>query len=459
VRKNTVIRVVCCTGDPKLQPLLASALGPGYRLDVETDKTALARMSAEDQFDVLILDFDSEASPEPDGANLLNEIANCRVPVVVMADERRRSLAMELLQRGASDCLRKPPSLIELRAAINRAYERVALQRELARTQQTLRSAAGCDQMVGSSGRSQIVYDLIRRVADLNANVLIRGESGTGKELIARAIHNLSRRAKHPFVAVACGALPETLIEAELFGHEKGAFTGTTGTRDGYLAMAGEGTILLDEIGELSLPTQVKLLRVLQEKEFCRLGSNKVIPLRARLLFATHRSLERMVDEGNFRADLFFRIKVMTITAPPLRERTEDIPAMARHFLEKYSAQFEKPVDDISPAAMSLLVEYDWPGNVRELENAIQAGVIMARDGIMRPEDLPEAMRVPVLVPDTSAIADSFEDRLRQFKVQLANEALARCNGNRTLAARTLSISRAYLHRLIRNLPDETDAA
>jgi DNA-binding NtrC family response regulator len=455
-----MIRLACYTEDSKLHPLLSSALGSNYSLIAESSRLRLRKLITEDQVDVLILDLDSESRPAEDSIALFNELAGPRVPVVVMADDSRRSVALDLLQRGAYDHFRKPPSLVELRVVVGRAYERVVLKRELEKTQATLRASAGCDGLVGSSGRSQVVYDMIRRVADLNAHVLIRGESGTGKELIARAIHSLSKRAAAPFVAVPCGAIPETLMEAELFGHEKGAFTGTTGPREGYLAMSGEGTLLLDEIGELSLQTQVKLLRVLQQKEYSRLGSNKLIPLRARILFATHRRLEQMVAERTFREDLFFRLNVVTIEAPPLRERTEDVPTLARHFLRQYAGAFGRPVSDIAPEAMELLVEYNWPGNVRELENAIQAAVALARTDAIEPEDLPSALRRPMASPalQLCVASGSFEDRLKAYKLRLANEALAKCNGNRTLAARSLNISRAYLHRLIRD-PADVNAA
>jgi DNA-binding NtrC family response regulator len=327
----------------------------------------------------------------------------------------------------------------------------------------TLSLTHGCDRLVGSSGRAQVVYDLIRRVANLNAFVLISGESGTGKELVARAIHNRGNRAKHPFIAVSCGAIPESLIEAELFGHERGAFTGSTASRAGYLEQAGEGTILLDEIGELSPNTQVKLLRVLQEKEFRRLGSNKLIPLTARIIFATHRNLQQMVEAGTFRRDLFYRVSVMTVNVPPLRERTEDIPLLARHFLKQYTADFGKEISDIRPSAMEALVEYEWPGNIRELENVIQSATILADGDSLTRSELPDFLQQ--LADDEGAAApgssdpDGFEGLLRQFKVRLANNAILECNGNKTLAAQKLRVSRAYLHRLIRLAPDELSAA
>jgi len=294
----------------------------------------------------------------------------------------------------------------------------------------------------------------------LNAPVLIRGESGTGKELVAQAIHNLGSRASQPFVAVPCGAIPETLIEAELFGHEKGAFTGTNGARSGYLEQAGEGTLFLDEIGELSLNTQVKLLRVLQQREYSRLGSCKLVPLRARVLAASHRPLEQMVEVGTFRMDLLFRLNVMTLEVPPLRERVDDVPILASHFLEHSAAVFEKPVREIKPAAMDLLMTYRWPGNIRELENVIQSAIILVEGDSIGPEDLPKNLQQAV-APLATGLGEplSFEDQLREYKIELANRALVKFNGNKTLAARSLSISRAYLHRLIRPSTRTSSAA
>lgn len=446
-----MIRVLCYSEDRKLQPVLGPALGPDYNLAVESDKSRVKRLAADGQPDVLILDLDSNYGTVEDGLELFDSISGSGIPVVVMTDDTRRSTAMDLIQRGAYDYFRKPPSLMELRVVLGRAYERVSLKGELEKVRQKLQEVSGCGRLVGSSAPSQAVYSLIRRVVDLNAPVLIRGESGTGKELIASAIHSLSKRAKEPFVAVACGAIPETLIEAELFGHEKGAFTGTTGVREGYLEQAGDGTLFLDEIGELSLQTQVKLLRVLQQRVFSRLGSCKLIPLRARVLAATHRSLEQMVEAGSFRMDLLFRLNMMTIEAPPLRDRPDDIPVLARHFLEQSAAEFEKPLREIAPGAMDLFMAYHWPGNVRELENVVQAAIILAEGDTIVPEDLPRSLQQAIPHPATSPDAPfSFEDQLRQYKLDLAKKALVECHGNKTMAARSLQISRAYFHRLIR---------
>jgi DNA-binding NtrC family response regulator len=340
---------------------------------------------------------------------------------------------------------------------LSRAYENSLLKRQLETVQQRMEEPETCDRLIGSGRHMQRVYQMIHRVTNLNAAVLVTGESGTGKELIARAIHNMGSRAKRPFVAVSCGAIPETLIEAELFGHEKGAFTGTVGAREGYFEQAGDGTLFLDEIGDLSLFTQVKLLRVLQQMEFSRLGSNKLIPLRARLIFATHRDLAQLVAEGKFRQDLFYRINVMRIESPALQEHPEDIPQIAEHFLRHYAQMFQKPMDAIEPEAVQMLQSYPWPGNVRELENVMQRAIILAPGMTLRAEDLTLSLPEEDDVDGEDVVnigdyhpAGSFERQLRDYKVKLAVTAVRENNGNKTLAARSLSISRAYLHRLIR---------
>jgi DNA-binding NtrC family response regulator len=317
------------------------------------------------------------------------------------------------------------------------------------------------DQLVGASREMHMVSRLIRRLASFEVSVLITGETGSGKELIARALHNNGCRARRPFVAVSCGAIPETLIEAELFGHEKGAFTGTAGARTGYLEEASDGTLFLDEIGELTPQVQVKLLRVLQERQFSRLGSSRTIPLRARAVFATHRNLAQMVADGEFRQDLYYRVNVMTINAPPLRSRPEDIALLVPHFVRKYSHVYGKAVKGVEPDALAMLTSYNWPGNVRELENMVQHAIIMAEGARIQAADLPELFGRASedgdsegLDPDSDSdeIAGSakFARLLRDYKLKLAQDALDQCNGNKTMAAQSLGISRAYLHRLLR---------
>ena len=453
-----MIRVAILSPDIKLRHLFAPALGPGFHVTVESNPQAIRQLAVQNLCDVLVVDFESNEGASEQQLAFFDQLRDSQVPVLVMTDDDRRSTVFELLQRGVYDYFRKPPDIPELKIILRRAHEHASVKKELRAVQQQLRGSSGCDQLIGSSLRSRVVYDLIHRVANLNTFVLITGESGTGKELIARAIHNLSERAKRPFVAVSCGAIPETLIESELFGHEKGAFTGTMAARAGYMEQAGDGTLFLDEIGELSLHTQVKLLRALQQREFSRLGSGRLLPLRARVLFATHRDLHRMVQEGKFREDLYYRVNVMRIHSPALRERSDDIVALAEHFVRKYSEICQKRIEAIQPNAMTLLLAHSWPGNVRELENVIQRALILAEGDTLSVEDLPASLQRPELL-ETAAISapGSFEEQLRTYKVRLANQAIESCNGNKTMAARSLSISRAYLHRLIRENGDEQE--
>jgi DNA-binding NtrC family response regulator len=446
-----MIRIGLYSGDRTLQPLLSSALGRDFQIRIEPDEESLNRAITAGGCDALILDLDSTQGSLKDRITCSERLIAAGIPSVVMADDGLRSTAMELVRQGAFGYCRKPPSIRDLKIMLRRISETVSLKRELQAKQQLLEASGNCDQLIGSSPQMRQVYDLVRRVANLNASVLVTGESGTGKELIARAIHNLGARASKPFVAVCCGAIPETLIEAELFGHEKGAFTGTVGAREGYLEQAADGTLFLDEIGELSLSTQVKLLRVLQQREFNRLGSSRLVPLRARLVFATHRDLSELVAQGKFRQDLYYRIHVMRIDSPSLQEHPEDIRLLATHFLRQYSEMYEKPMIDIEPDAMAMLHSYSWPGNVRELENVIQRAIIVASDDRIRAEDLPQNIRAEnVLCIDDYHPMGSFEEQVYEYKVKLAMNAVRENNGNKTLAARSLQISRAYLHRLIR---------
>jgi len=461
-----MIKIGLYSEDRTLHTLLSSALGKDFELLLEPDEDGMKLLRAAGDCDVMILDLQSKHDSLQERIGCAQRLIASQVPSVIMADDSLRSTAFELVRTGAFGYCRRPPSIRDLKTMLSRAYENSTLRQQLQTVQQQLDVPATCDRLIGASPQMQRVYQLVHRVTDLNASVLITGESGTGKELIARAIHNLGCRANRPFVAVSCGAIPETLIEAELFGHEKGAFTGTVGAREGYFEQAADGTLFLDEIGDLSLFTQVKLLRVLQQMEFSRLGSNRLIPLRARLIFATHQDLSKLVAEGKFRQDLFYRINVMRIESPALQEHPEDIPRMARHFLRQYGQLFQKPMEEIEPDAVALLQSYQWPGNVRELENAVQRAIILAPGKTVRAEDLSlNVEEADVEIGDIDDIADigdyhpagSFERQLRDYKIKLAVAAVRENNGNKTLAARSLCISRAYLHRLIRLA--EPDAA
>jgi two-component system, NtrC family, response regulator HydG len=304
--------------------------------------------------------------------------------------------------------------------------------------------------MVGESSSMRQVYQVIAKVASTDSTILISGESGTGKELAARAIHANSKRAQQPFMAVNCAALAESLLESELFGHEKGSFTGAVGMKRGRLEIAEGGTVFLDEIGELALPLQVKLLRVLQEHEFERVGGTRTIKADIRLLAATNRELEEAIAAGTFRQDLYYRLNVVQLEMPALRERREDIPLLANYFAGKHGEKCNRRVMGISPEAQARLLGYDWPGNVRELENAIERAVVLGSTELLLPEDLPEA----VLETDTGTTASTtkYHDAVAQTKQQIILQAMQQATGSFTEAAKLLGVHPNYLHRLIRNL-------
>lgn len=304
--------------------------------------------------------------------------------------------------------------------------------------------------MVGDSAVMKRIYDLIARLAQADSTVLVRGESGTGKELAAKAIHRASQRADNPFVAINCATLSETLLESELFGHTKGAFTGAATSKEGKLEVANKGTVFLDEVGELPMEIQAKLLRVLQEREFERVGSTKPIKIDIRLVAATNRDLEKAIREGTFREDLFYRLNVISFKMPPLRERREDIPLLASHFASLFGDRFNRRVQGIAPEARDCLLAYDWPGNVRELGNAVERAVVLGQGELIRPEDLPEAV-----VESRSAqgpAPSNYHEALNETKKRLILDAVRENKGHYTRAANKLGLHPNYLHRLIRNL-------
>lgn len=304
--------------------------------------------------------------------------------------------------------------------------------------------------MVGESRRMKQVYQFIAKVAPTDSSVLISGESGTGKELVARAIHQNSKRSGMPFIAVNCAALTETLLESELFGHEKGAFTGALAQRKGRLEIADGGTLFLDEIGELSAPLQVKLLRVLQEREFERVGGTRTIKVDIRLLTATNRNLEELISQGLFRQDLFYRLNVLKLEMPPLRQRQDDIPLLAKYFAVRYAEKCNRRITGISPDAQKRLLSYDWPGNVRELENAIERAVVLGTTDVILPEDLPEV----ILETETRAMPapTKYHEAVAETKKQVILQAMDQAKGNYNDAAKLLGVHPNYLHRLITNL-------
>jgi DNA-binding NtrC family response regulator len=350
--------------------------------------------------------------------------------------------AVQALKEGAFDYITKPIDPDELSHLVRRAVEQRRLTAENVQLREKVEQLVTPGEIVGESQQMKKVLELVRSVAGTDATVLIRGESGTGKELIAQAIHANSKRRYFPIVPVNCGALPQTLLESELFGHEKGAFTGAQFRRKGKLEMANGGTLFLDEVGTISLQTQVDLLRVIETKEFTRLGGSKPVKVEFRVISATNQNLEQMVEEKKFREDLYFRLNVVSVQLPPLRERREDIPALAQHFLERFSLQMNRPFEEFEAAATDLLVRYDWPGNARELANAVERALVVGQPPVVRAGDLPVRLSESVDQPTCDSMAEMERAHIQKI--------LERTGGNVTRAAEILKIDRVTLYNKIK---------
>jgi len=391
--------------------------------------------------DVCLLDV---RLPGMEGIEVLDRLkrVDAGLEVVLVTAVRTVRTAVEAMKLGAYDYLTKPFAADDLRAIVNRALERRALHREVLYLRDELARHEGFDQLVGRSPAMRRVYELVRQIADTSATVLITGESGTGKEMIARAIHRQGIRRDRPFVAVNCAALPAELLESELFGHERGAFTGAHARKLGKFEVAHTGTLLLDEVGALRLDLQPKILRALQEREIERVGGGRAIRVDVRIIAATNADLRQAVMAGRFREDLFYRLHVVPIAVPPLRERREDVAPLARHFLAKYARQFGKPVTELSPGALDALERYHWPGNVRELENILARSVALASEPIVQLDQIPlDVALAPVETEDQLNLREARHEVERLLILR----ALDRARGNQTLAARLLGMHRNTL--------------
>jgi DNA-binding NtrC family response regulator len=393
--------------------------------------------------DVCLLDV---RLPGMEGIEVLERLKrlDAGLEVVLVTAVRTVRTAVEAMKLGAYDYLTKPFAVEDLRSVVNRALERRALHREVRYLRDELARHEGFDQLVGRSPAMRRVYEIVRQIADTTATVLITGESGTGKELIARAIHRQGGRRDRPFVAVNCAALPAELLESELFGHERGAFTGAHARKLGKFEVAHTGTLLLDEVGSLRLDLQPKLLRALQEREIERVGGSRAIGIDVRIIAATNADLRQAVAAGRFREDLFYRLHVVPIALPPLRHRRDDVAPLARHFMAKYARQFAKTVTDLSPGALGALERYHWPGNVRELENIIARSVALASEPIVQLDQIPLDV---ALAPAEATAEDQLNLREARHDVErlLILRALDRAGGNQTVAARLLGMHRNTL--------------
>jgi DNA-binding NtrC family response regulator len=480
------LRISFLSCDSGLGAAIARALGEGFELRTFSSESLAQLQDVLPKSDVLFVDLrQSHLQTKQTGLRLLEEISAIpgHSPVLALCDAEDRAFQLRAMEHGATDFVHSPPNIVELRMLFHREHRVFAAERELKRMRLEVKQTGRLHELLGSSPVMQELFALAQRVGPCDVNVLITGETGTGKELLARAIHQMGPRSGSSLVGFSCANLPEALVEDELFGHEKGAFTGAMASRQGRVEAANHGTLFLDEIGDLGIGLQPKLLRVLQEKTFERLGSNKTIQADVRLISATNRNLQAMVKEGKFREDLFYRVNVVELNIPPLRERRDDIPLLVQHFLEKSCELFHKKPASMSPAAMKTLERYDWPGNVRELQNVIQRAVVLSESPIIELSHLPDSLRKSAQenVPLTALAAESeitdeiseevplqsvqsgstYEKELRRFKRELVTRTLRENGWRKAESARSLGVARGYLHRLINQLdikPEEENS-
>jgi len=421
--------------------------GWGYLIhEADDGETAIAAVRNQ-PFDLILMDI---RMLKVSGLEALVEIKafNPAIPVMIMTAYASLETAVEAVKKGAYDYLPKPLDFDELRLKMERAMEHRQLKEENVLLKESLGSRFDRRNLIGSSPVMVRLLDTVAQVAPSEATVLITGESGTGKEMIAGAIHFNSRRREGPFVKINCAAITETLLESELFGHEKGAFTGADRRKEGKFRQADGGTIFLDEVSEMSLAMQVKLLRVLQEREITRVGGDEAIKVDVRVIAATNRDLAEAIGAGRFREDLFYRLNVVTLLAPSLRERPEDIPILAQHFLDHFARKNRKPIKGFSPQAMDRLVRYPWPGNVRELMNAVERGVVLSRSDYLEETELSLIMATgPVgASDDDSSRGEKRSSSLDEVEKDAIISTLEDAGGNKSEAARRLGVTRRTLH-------------
>ncbi|MHB1043804.1 MAG: sigma-54-dependent transcriptional regulator [Eubacteriales bacterium] len=441
-------KVLVVDDEESVRQMLKDVLeADGHKVILAQDgRSALSKIDTTDP-DAVLLDI---RMPEIDGMAVLDIVRGKgnNVPIILMTAFGTTDMAIQAMQMGAYDYVIKPFNIDELLLTVKKAVVMQDLVAEVTSLREELAHNQNESMLLGQSPRMQALYKDIGRVADRNVTVLILGESGTGKELVSWAIHRNSSRRDRPFVKINCATIPENLLESELFGHEKGSFTSADRRKQGKFELANRGTILLDEIGEISMSTQVKLLRVLQEKEFERVGGTETLKVDVRILAATNKDLARLVKEGGFREDLFFRLNVVSIWVPPLRERREDIPFLANHFVQKFRGEFNKQITGFSQEAMDLLCRYDWPGNVRELKNACQRAVVMSTGQVILPDDIPfsvQARNQGVETPEYSP-GMTLKEIVSDVERQVILKVLQENNWNRSTTAEALGINRRSLY-------------
>jgi DNA-binding NtrC family response regulator len=458
-------RVLIVDDDPVILEVIGDILKKnGYEVVAAPNGAAGIRELERKYFDLVLTDL---VMPDVDGMEVLNHVVSTspKAICIILTGHGTIKSSVEAIKKGAFDYITKPITADELLVVIEKALKFRNLEEENIRLKKELQQTYGYDNLVGTSNAIKNIYDLIEKVADTDGTVLISGASGTGKELIARAIHYNSSRCDRPLVVINCGAIPEELLESELFGHEKGAFTGAYKSRIGRFEMANGGTIFLDEIGEMSPSLQVKLLRVLQEKKFERVGGTKTIHVDVRIIAATNKNLTTAINKGKFREDLYYRLNVIPMKVPPLKQRKSDIPLLIDHFLKKFQKGAEKKLTGFSPEAMDAMLKYDWPGNVRELENVIKRLTILCDDEVVTVDDLPEHIphkgrAVRIVEEDFLEKGVTLHDAVEDYEKRLILGALERSDWVKTKAAKLLNINRTTLVEKIKkqNLTESASA-
>ncbi|MBE9505089.1 MAG: sigma-54-dependent Fis family transcriptional regulator [Proteobacteria bacterium] len=437
--------------EDSMRHMLQSMLSKeGYSVKVAANGEEAIKSIDEDVFDLMLCDI---KMPGMDGLTLLKALMKRGIsfPVIMMSAYGALDTAVEAIKEGAYDYISKPFNNDAILLTLKKAEERERLARENVRLRQEVEKSFSFENIIGKSSKMQELFNKIKKIANVKSTVLIMGESGTGKELVARAIHYNSGRKNEPFVAINCGAIPENLIESELFGHVKGAFTDAVSARRGLFEEAHGGTLFLDEIGELPLNLQVKLLRVLQESEIKRVGGTTTIKVDVRIVAATTRNLAEEVKEGRFRDDLFYRLNVLPMVLPPLRERMDDVPLLMNHFIHKFRDTLNLEVEGVDHDSLELILNYSWPGNVRELENAIERGMVMAEGKLIVADDLPADIKSKPTA-ESMQVDDgnlSIKKNCSAMEEKLIRKALEKTGGNRTKAAKLLEIShRALIYKI-----------
>jgi len=416
----------------------------GYRCTAVADGAAAIEELKEHSFDILISDL---KMPHANGIEVLEEALkrSSDTLTIIITAHATVETAIQALRKGAADYILKPLDFDEVILRIENLLKQKKLVQENKYLREQIDQEFNFNHIIGESKPMKEVYRMVKRVSDVNSNVLITGPSGTGKELVARAIHFNGKRGSKPFIAINCGAIPKDLVESELFGHKKGAFTGAISDKDGVFVAANKGTVFLDEVAEIPLNQQVNLLRVIQEREVKPIGSNQMIQFDTRIIAATNKDLEKEVEKGEFREDLFYRLNVVEIPLPTLQERKDDIPLLAHHFLKKYSRELNRPVKGITSDAMGALISFEWKGQVRELENIIERAVLLGSEDYITLNDLPGSIQESK--GDFNYDADSLEDAVQTFEKHHIISVLKRTEGNKTEAARLLGIDPSTLYR------------